>query len=295
MKAVILCGGQGTRIRGVDEALPKPMLPIGERPIVWHIMKLYSHYGIDDFVLCLGYKSWLFKEWFLNYRAMLTDITLDLARPSEVHFATGSAPENWRVTLAETGVDTMTGGRLARVRRHLPESGTFLVTYGDGVANVDIPALIQFHESHGKIATVTVVRPPSRFGELEIESETEDVLCFTEKPQISQGSVNGGFFAFDAARIWDYLPDDPGLILERAPLQTLAEQRQLAAFRHDGFWQPMDTPREFRELNDLWDTGRAPWKAWHSDSASRLRASNGARTSNRPPSMSPGARSIAKR
>jgi glucose-1-phosphate cytidylyltransferase len=201
-------------------------------------------------------------------------------------FSGGSGPENWRVTLAETGVETMTGGRLARVRRHLPESGTFVVTYGDGVADVDISALLEFHRAHGKVATVTVVRPPSRFGEMEIESE--QVLCFTEKPQVSQGSVNGGFFVFDAPRIWDYLPDDPDLILERAPLQTLAEQRELAAFRHDGFWQPMDTPREFRELNDLWDTGRAPWKLWASDSAPRLRADR-VRPSGRPPSLRPNA------
>ncbi|HEY8942752.1 MAG TPA: sugar phosphate nucleotidyltransferase, partial [Polyangiaceae bacterium] len=150
MKAVILCGGQGTRIRGVDEVLPKPMLPIGERPIVWHIMKTYAHYGVEDFVLCLGYKSWMFKEWFLNYRAMLTDITLDLASPNDIEFASGPGPENWRVTLAETGQDTMTGGRLACVRRHLPDSGLFLLTYGDGVADVDISALVEFHKAHGK-------------------------------------------------------------------------------------------------------------------------------------------------
>lgn len=285
MKAVILCGGQGTRIRGVDEVLPKPMLPIGDRPIVWHIMKLYAHHGIEEFVLCLGYKSWLFKEWFLNYRAMLTDITLDLARPDTIAFTGGSRPENWRVTLAETGVETMTGGRLARVRRHLPESGLFLLTYGDGVADVDISALIAFHERHGKIATVTVVHPPSRFGELQTEGGR--VVRFTEKPQVSEGSVNGGFFVFDAARLWEYVPDDPELVLERSPLQRLAQDGELAAFHHEGFWQPMDTPREFQVLNDLWATGRAPWKVWQSDSASRLQRAEPlrfeARGSVRPP------------
>lgn len=261
MKAVILCGGQGTRIRSVDELLPKPLLPIGERPIVWHIMKLYAHYGIDDFVLCLGYKSWLFKEWFLNYRSMLADVTLDLARPGELTLHDGPLPEHWRVTLAETGVDTMTGGRLAAVRRHVGDSGLFMVTYGDGVANVNLRALLEFHQSHGKVATVTAVRPPSRFGEMLISDER--VQCFTEKPQVSEGTVNGGFFVFDAARIWDYVPGAPSTILERTPLQRLAEDGELTAFRHEGFWQPMDTPREYRELNDLWAAGRAPWKVWH--------------------------------
>ncbi|HWA74178.1 MAG TPA: glucose-1-phosphate cytidylyltransferase [Polyangiaceae bacterium] len=264
MKAVILCGGQGTRIRSVDELLPKPMLPIGERPIVWHIMKLFSHYGIDDFVLCLGYKSWLFKEWFMNYRSMLTDMTINLAKPGEVTFHDGHELERWRVTLAETGVDTMTGGRISGVRHHIGESGLFLVTYGDGVADVDINALVDFHKSHGKIATVTAVRPPSRFGEMLVEDGR--VACFTEKPQVSEGSVNGGFFVFDAKRIWDYIPNAASTILERAPLQRLAEEGELAAYVHQGFWQPMDTPREFRELNELWDSGRAPWKVWSSDS-----------------------------
>lgn len=264
MKAVILCGGQGTRIRSVDELLPKPMLPIGERPIVWHIMKLFSHHGIDDFVLCLGYKGWLFKEWFMNYRSMLTDMTINLAKPGEITFHNGHDLENWQVTLAETGIETMTGGRLTAVRKHVGDSGLFLVTYGDGVADVDIGALLDFHKSHGKVATVTAVRPPSRFGEMVVEGGR--VACFTEKPQVSEGSVNGGFFVFDAARIWDYIPSSTTTILERAPLQRLAEQGELAAFRHDGFWQPMDTPREFRELNDLWDSGRAPWKVWATES-----------------------------
>jgi glucose-1-phosphate cytidylyltransferase len=280
MKAVILCGGQGTRIRSVDESLPKPLLPIGDRPIVWHIMKLFSHYGVDDFVLCLGYKSWLFKEWLLNYRAMLSDMTIDLSRPADVAFHDGRDPEAWRVTLAETGVDTMTGGRLAAVRRYVGESGLFLLTYGDGVADVDVRALIDFHRSHGMVATVTAVRPPSRFGEMLVDGER--VSCFTEKPQVSEGSVNGGFFVFDAARIWNYVPDEPGTILERGPLQHLADEGELAAFRHPGFWQPMDTPREFRELNELWESGQAPWKVWQSShdkpardakSGSRLRLS----------------------
>ncbi len=260
MKAVILCGGQGTRIRSVDELLPKPMLPIGERPIVWHIMKTFAHYGVEDFVLCLGYKSWLFKEWFLNYRTMLADITLDLSRSRKFTLHNGPKPEAWRVTLAETGVDTMTGGRLAAVRRHLADTDLFLLTYGDGVADVNIAELLDFHRSHGKIATVTAVRPPSRFGEMVIEGER--VACFTEKPQVREGTVNGGYFVFDAQRIWDYVPNDPTSVLERGPLQALSLAGELAAYPHPGFWQPMDTPREYRELNELWDSGRAPWKVW---------------------------------
>ncbi len=269
VKAVILCGGQGTRIRSVDELLPKPMLTIGDRPIVWHIMKLFAHYGVNDFVLCLGYKSWLFKEWFLNYRAMVSDVTIDLSRPGEVKLHGGEATEDWRITLSETGVDTMTGGRLRAVRRHLEPKEPFLLTYGDGVADVDISALLASHRESGKIATVTAVRPPSRFGEMVISDER--VESFTEKPQVSEGTVNGGFFVFDGARIWDYLPDDPGLILERAPLQQLAAHGELGAFEHAGFWQPMDTPREYRELNDLWDTGRAPWRVWDEPARALLR------------------------
>jgi glucose-1-phosphate cytidylyltransferase len=279
VKAVILCGGQGTRIRSVDESLPKPLLPIGDRPIVWHIMKLFAHHGVDDFVLCLGYKSWLFKEWFLNYRAMLSDMTIDLAQPADVAFHDGRDPEAWRVTLAETGVETMTGGRLAAVRRYVGESGLFLLTYGDGVADVDVRALIDFHRSHGKVATVTAVRPPSRFGEMLVDGNR--VSCFTEKPQVSEGSVNGGFFVFDAARIWSYVPEDAGSILERGPLQHLADDGELAAFRHPGFWQPMDTPREFRELNELWDSGQAPWKVWQSSSSKPLRPNTDAKSGSR--------------
>jgi len=265
LKAVILCGGQGTRIRSVDELLPKPMLPIGDRPIVWHIMKTFAHYGVEEFVLCLGYKSWLFKEWFLNYRSMLADVTLDLSRPGQVLLHNGPRPEPWRVTLAETGTDTMTGGRLSAVRRHLQGVDLFLLTYGDGVADVDVGKLIEFHKSHGKIATVTAMRPPSRFGEMVIEDQR--VTCFTEKPQVREGTVNGGYFVLDGQRIWDFVPNDPTSIFERGPLQALSGAGELAAYDHPGFWQPMDTPREYRELNELWDTGRAPWKVWSSGSA----------------------------
>ncbi len=262
MKAVILCGGQGTRIRDVNESLPKPMLPIGDKPMVWHIMKIYASYGIKDFVLCLGYKGWMFKEWFLNYHAMSADITVNLGQPGTTNFHARNYDEDWKVTLAETGEDTMTGGRVARVRRYVQgEPGDFfLLTYGDGVADVDLEALIRFHKSHGKVVTVTAVRPPSRFGEMEISQQK--VRAFTEKPQVTQGAVNGGFFVLDAARIWDYLPRRDDLILEREPLARLAADGELAAFRHDGFWQPMDTMREYTMLNRLWAQEEAAWRCW---------------------------------
>lgn len=267
LRAVILCGGQGTRIRSVDESLPKPMLPIGDRPIVWHIMKTFSCFGVDDFVLCLGYRSWMFKEWFLNYRSMMADVTVELGDTPSVEFHSGTGIEDWRVTLAETGLETQTAGRLWQVRRYLGNSGLFLLTYGDGVADVDIDALLRFHRRHGKIATVTLVRPPSRFGEMLVDGEM--VSHFTEKPQVTAGTVNGGYFVFDAARIWDYVPADPTQALERGPLQRLAADGQLGAYRHEGFWQPMDTPREFRELNELWNSGKAPWKRWDTPAQAR--------------------------
>ncbi len=260
MKAVILCGGAGTRIRDVNEALPKPMLPIGGKPIVWHIMKGYSVHGVNDFVLALGYKGWLIKEFFLNYRAMMTDCTVRLGRDASVTIEPHLEEEDWKVTLADTGEQTMTGGRVAKLRRYVEGDGEFLLTYGDGVADVDVGKLLAFHRAHGKIATVTAVRPPGRFGELRVESGA--VTEFNEKPQATEGYINGGFFVFDAKRIWDFLSDDPSTVLERQPLQSLSREGQLHAYRHDGFWQPMDTLREFNVLNELWAEGQAPWKTW---------------------------------
>lgn len=260
MKAVILCGGQGTRIRDASELLPKPMLPIGNRPIVWHIMKGYSLHGIDEFVLCLGYKGWLIKEFFLNYRAVLADITVRLGsgQPPELH--AGRNAENWSVTLAETGEHTQTAGRVAAIRQYVEGDEPFCLTYGDGVADVDIRQLLEFHRSHGKIATVTAVRPPGRFGEIRMEESL--VREFNEKPQASGGFINGGFFVFDGRRIWDYLGDDASMLLEREPMQRLAADGELAAYAHRGFWQPMDTLREYNLLNEMWESGSAPWRIW---------------------------------
>jgi glucose-1-phosphate cytidylyltransferase len=260
MKAVILCGGMGTRIRDASENLPKPLLPIGGRPILWHIMKSYSYHGFKDFVLCLGYKGWLIKEFFLNYQCMSSDLRVTLGPKGATEFLSPSADEDWRVTLADTGEATMTGGRLSSVRRYVEDDSLVMCTYGDGVADLDVGKLVAFHKSHGKVATITAVRPPGRFGELLIAERL--VTEFDEKPQATGGFINGGFFVFDARRIWDYLSGAPDQVLERDPMRKLARDGQLAAYEHTGFWQPMDTLREYNLLNDLWSSGHAPWKVW---------------------------------
>jgi glucose-1-phosphate cytidylyltransferase len=260
MKTVILCGGMGTRIRDASENLPKPLLPIGSRPILWHIMKGYAHHGFNDFVLCLGYKGWLLKEFFLNYRSMSADLLVTLGAQATTEFLGPALDEDWRVLLADTGEATMTGGRLAAVRKYVEQDDLVLLTYGDGVANIDLKQLVAFHRAHGKIATVTAVRPPGRFGELSLTQGA--VTEFSEKPQAAGGLINGGFFVFDARRIWDYVKAEPGCVLEGEPMRALVRNKQLAAFEHTGFWQPMDTLREFNLLNDLWSSGRAPWKVW---------------------------------
>lgn len=260
MKAVILCGGRGTRIREANELLPKPMLPIGDKPIVWHIMKGFAAHGVREFVLCLGYKGWLIKEFFLNYRSMTTDVSVTLGRHDAIEFHGRHDEEDWKVTLAETGDATMTGGRVSAVRRYVEGDEPFLLTYGDGVADVSIPELLRFHAAHGKTASVTAVRPPGRFGEMRLDAGR--VVEFNEKPQASEGFINGGFFVFDGRRIWPYLGTDPQTLLEREPLQGLARDGELGAYSHTGFWQPMDTMREYTLLNDLWADNRAPWKNW---------------------------------
>jgi glucose-1-phosphate cytidylyltransferase len=260
MKAVILCGGMGTRIRDANELLPKPLLPIGNRPVVWHIMKVLSCQGINEFVLCLGYKGWLIKEFFLNYRSMACDVAVTLGEPQHVEFLGRHDEENWRVILAETGEDTMTGARFNAIRRYVEPDGLCLLTYGDGLADINLANLLRFHRQEGRVATVTAVRPPGRFGEIRRIGNV--VREFNEKPQTTEGFVNGGFYLFDTRRIWDYLSDDPELVLEREPMTRLTRDRQLAAYSHEGFWQPMDTLREFNTLNAMWAEGRAPWKLW---------------------------------
>jgi len=255
---VILCGGQGTRLREETEYRPKPMVEIGRNPILWHIMKIYGMHGVNRFILCLGYKGWVIKQFFLRYNELESDFTLhmDGSRPLELHDRAGQEP--WRVTCAETGEDAATGARLWRVRKYV-DSPTFLFTYGDAVGNVDIDALLDFHWREGRIATVTGVHPTSRYGEIRVDGGR--ALEFNEKPTVAEGVVSGGFFVFQR-EVFDYLNDDPGLFLELAPLQNLARDGQLSVYLHEGAWYPMDTYRDYLLLNDIWKRGDAPWKIW---------------------------------
>lgn len=255
MKAVILAGGLGTRISEETQVKPKPMIEIGGRPLLWHIMKIYSSFGVNDFVICLGYKGYLIKEYFANYYLHMSDVTFDMAGNSvEIH---QNSAEPWRVTLVDTGEKTMTGGRLKRVARYLGDED-FCITYGDGVANVNIGKLIAFHKKHGKLATVTAVQPPGRYGALAMEEKT--VRGFLEKPQGDGGWINGGFFVL-SPKVIDYIADD-ATSWEMEPMRQLAAEGNLQAFMHKGFWQPMDTLREKTQLEELWSSGKAPWKTW---------------------------------
>ena len=256
MQAVILAGGMGTRLREETEYRPKPMVEIAGRPIIWHIMKNLSQQNLNNFTICLGYKGDQIREFFLNYKSRVNDITVDLENDDFAIHNTSSTLENWKVTLANTGLNTMTGGRIFRIRDYV-KNDRFLCTYGDGLADINIKSLIEFHKKHGKIATVTTVRPTTRFGALEIDSKKE-VKKFAEKPK-SEKWINGGFFIFEP-KIFDYLNED--CVLEQEPLENLARQGELMAFEHTGFWQPMDTYRETQELNQLWENGLAPWKNW---------------------------------
>lgn len=258
MQVVILCGGQGTRIRDVADDIPKPMIPIGGRPILWHIMKGYAQQGVTDFVLCLGYKSWVIKRYFLDYHLAGADFSIDLGGQNGVQIHAPHVQEDWRITLAETGLDAMTGCRIKRIEKYIT-GDTFMLTYGDGVANVDLRRLAEFHQSHGKIGTVTAVTAPGRFGEIELDEQR--VVEFQEKPLVARGRINGGYFVF-SRRIFDRLQDDPKLVFENEPLTNLASNGQLMAFRHDGFWYPMDSSRDHKYLNDLWNAGDAPWNTW---------------------------------
>lgn len=253
MKVVILCGGLGTRLSEETQVKPKPMVEIGGRPILWHIMKIYERFGFNDFTLALGYKGETIKDYFLNYHAHLSDLTVYL-KNGQVDYSNPTA-EDWRVSLIDTGADTMTGGRLLRLKSLLQSGGTFMLTYGDSVANVDITALLKFHRSHKRLATVTAVRPSARFGGMHIDKGR--VLDFKEKPQSGEGQINGGFFVFEPA-VLDYIKDD-STIFERAPLETLTRDGQLMAYEHQGYWQCMDTIRDRDALQEIWASGDAPW------------------------------------
>lgn len=255
MKVVILAGGFGTRLSEETVLKPKPLVEIGSKPIIWHIMKLYAAAGLDDFIVCCGYKSAMIKNYFVNYFSENYDLTIDLGR-NEIDFH-GNPNEKWRVTLVDTGLDTMTGGRLKRIRDFIGDE-TFCLTYGDGVADIDIGEIIRFHQSHGRLATVTAVRSPGRFGILEVEEGQTSVNRFHEKPANEMGLINGGFFVLEPGVI-DYISGDV-TIWEREPLESLARDQQLMAYRHSGFWQPMDTLRDKRVLEELWESGEAPWR-----------------------------------
>lgn len=258
---VILCGGQGTRLRESTETRPKPMVEIGGKPLLWHLMSFYASHGQDQFVLCLGYLGDVIKRYFLDFAAMSSDFTVDLSAPNAIAFHQATAAPSWRVTCVDTGLETMTGARLARVARFL-ESDTFMLTYGDGLADVDIRRLLEFHRAHGKLATVTGVRPPGRFGQLVHQGA--QVTAFAEKPAqpgAEHDLINGGFFVFDRKAL-AYVSDDPACMLEREPLEQLARDGQLMVHEHHGYWQCMDTYRDLMTLEQAWRSGAAPWRTW---------------------------------
>jgi glucose-1-phosphate cytidylyltransferase len=257
MKVVILCGGLGTRLRDETEFRPKPMVEVAGRPLLWHIMKIYARFGHTEFVLALGYKGEVIRQYFLDYDRWTRDVTVRLGGEPKLTFH-GPAAEPWTVTLVDTGANAMTGTRVKRIERYIPDD-TFMLTYGDGVADVDLDALLAFHHRHGRLGTVTGVRPASRFGELLTHGTR--VVEFSEKPSTTGGGyINGGFFVFDRG-VFGYLSDDDGCVLEREPLERLAKDAQLEVFRHDGYWQCMDTPRDLQHLHEAWQRG-APWKVW---------------------------------
>lgn len=255
MKVVILAGGLGTRLSEETSIRPKPMAEVGEKPILWHIMKIYSHYGFNEFIICLGYKGYMIKEYFSNYFLHNCDVTFDM-RTNERHVHQ-NVNEPWRVTLLDTGAETMTGGRVKRAQPYV-EGDRFMLTYGDGVADVDIDALVAFHAAHGKLATITAVQPLGRFGALDLEDET--VMSFREKPVGDGDWINGGFMVLEP-EVFDRIEGD-STVLEQEPLRSLARDHELRAFRHPGFWQPMDTLRDKMHLEQLWLSGSAPWRVW---------------------------------
>jgi glucose-1-phosphate cytidylyltransferase len=259
---VILCGGMGTRLREASEKLPKPLVDIGGKPILWHIMKLYGAHGFRRFVLCLGYKSEMVKRYFLDYQAEVSDFTLHMGDGHRHEFHNPHGVEDWEVTFAETGLLTGTGARIRRVDGYLGDARTFMLTYGDGIGDVDLNALLERHRNGGRLGTVTAVHPGSRYGEMKVDPERQAVAEFNEKPTLADGWVSGGFFAFEREFIRGYLDDDQELLLERRPLQRLASDGQLTVNPHEGFWMGMDTFRDWTELNTLWDAGEAPWLVW---------------------------------
>ena len=258
MKAVLLAGGFGTRISEESQFKPKPMIEIGSMPILWHIMKLYSHYGVNEFIICAGYKQHVIKEWFADYFLHTSDVTFDFTQDDKIIIHNKRA-EQWKVTVVDTGLHTMTGGRLKRVRSFIGDE-PFFMTYGDGVSNVDIAKLYEFHKSHGKLATMSAIKPESRFGVLDL-NENNEVDAFREKSAVDSGYINAGFMVLDP-KVLDYVADDT-IMFEREPMEKLAEDRELMCFKHHGFWQCMDTLRDKEKLEKMWAKNNAPWKVWN--------------------------------
>jgi glucose-1-phosphate cytidylyltransferase len=259
LPTIILCGGRGTRMGDLSATIPKPLLPVGDRPVLWHIMKLYAAHGHTDFTLALGWLGHKIKEFVLHFEALTRDFTLELGQPAKTTFH-GEHPESgWRITCLDTGTDALIGTRVRRAAAHI-DGDTLMVTYGDGIGDIDIGALVRFHRDHGKLATITSVRPPGRFGELVVDGGR--VVAFEEKPQTTAGTISGGFMVFEREAIERYIPSDRDVMLEREPLTAMAKDGELMAYEHDGFWQPMDTPREQELLTELWESGKAPWKIW---------------------------------
>lgn len=258
MKAVILAGGFGTRLSEATNLIPKPMVEIGGKPILWHIMKIYSHYGINEFIICCGYKQYVIKEYFANYFRHNSDMTVDLSNDSvQIH---NNHSEKWKVTMVDTGLNTQTGGRIKRIQKYLGNE-PFLLTYGDGVADVNVAEAIKTHKESNCILSLTAYKPSGKFGALEIDLETKQVKSFLEKPDGDRNWINAGYFVCEP-EIFDYIPDGDNIIFERKPLENIAKSGKMHAYLHNGFWQPMDTLRDNMELNEMWDSGSAPWKIW---------------------------------
>lgn len=262
MKVIILCGGKGTRLREETEFRPKPMVEIGNKPILWHIMKIYAYYGFKEFVICLGYKGNMIKEYFLNYEMMNNDFTINLGGTKNIQIHGNHKENDWTVTLANTGEEAQTGARVKKVEKYI-DTDSFMMTYGDGLADINIKELINFHNSHGKIGTMTAVHPPSRFGELTIKDD--QVIEFTEKPQTKEGLINGGFFVFKK-EFFNYLNEADNCILEQKPLEKLAADGELMIYNNNKFWQCVDTYRELEMLNEMWRNGNSPWKSYDKQS-----------------------------
>ena len=261
MKVVILCGGYGTRIRDVNEDLPKPMIPIGDKPIIWHIMKYYSTFGHNEFILCLGYKGNIIKEYFLNYETQTTDFKITLGDKNSLKILNSHSEQNWNITFAETGLDSMTGTRIKKIQKYIDQDETFMLTYGDGLSNVNIDELINFHKTHNRSLTLTGVRPAGRFGEIMSDSKGE-ITEFKEKPEATVGRINGGFFIANYS-LFNFISGDRNdVVFEQEPMNDLVKAKELMQFDHDGFWQPMDTMREFKMLNEMYKNNKAPWKKW---------------------------------